>query len=58
MAPHKAAAPVPRLEYEKVLNAAKSGLALLDALENAGAIRLPFIGYPEAKKALQAAVKR
>lgn len=50
--------PIPRREYDRVLHAAQAALALLEALETAEAIRLPIIGYPEAKKALQAAVKR
>lgn len=49
---------VPKAQYDNAFHAAKAALALLEAMENAGALRLPFVGYPEAVKALRTAVKR
>lgn len=58
MSKPKAVLTVPKAKYDEAILAAKSGLSLLEAMEIAGALRLPFIGYPETVKALRAVVKR
>jgi len=54
----KAAITVSKAKYDRAANAAAAGLALLDAMEKAGALRLPFIGYPATVKLMRDAVKK
>lgn len=54
----KAELSVPKAKYDKAVAALQAGLAIISDMDKAGALRLPFPGFPEVVATMRAAVKK
>lgn len=54
----KATLTVPKAKYDKAVAAVAAGLVLLQEMEKAGALRLPFMGHQATMATMRAVVKK